>query len=174
MIKCAMMRSFAETSTLANILPAQSLVGSLDAAEAAFVWRGQLPSSPRTPLLCTSPSCPCWTLQRRLLCHSQSPSPCLSMYSTPRLPARTHPQALIGLLDAAEAACGRRDQLPELLDGCIAASVEAAFDASLEQLSTNVTAGGPACLLRSMRRDRRGMLACPCLPGAVVSQRYCM
>ncbi|PSC73790.1 hypothetical protein C2E20_3044 [Micractinium conductrix] len=49
-------------------------------------------------------------------------------------------KALIGLLDAAEAACGRRDQLPELLDGCIAASVEAAFDASLEQLSTNVTA----------------------------------
>ncbi|EFN53089.1 hypothetical protein CHLNCDRAFT_137406 [Chlorella variabilis] len=49
-------------------------------------------------------------------------------------------KGLIGVLDAAEAAGGRRDQLPQLLDGCIAASVEAAFDASLEQLSANVSA----------------------------------
>jgi hypothetical protein len=61
-----------------------------------------------------------------------------------RLPPALHAplQGLIGLLDAAEAACGRRDQLPALLQGCIAASVEAAFEASLAELSTNVDAGG--------------------------------
>lgn len=46
------------------------------------------------------------------------------------------------MLDAAEAACGQREQLPTLLEGCIAASMEAAFDESLEQLSANVTVGG--------------------------------
>lgn len=50
-------------------------------------------------------------------------------------------QGLIGVLDAAEAACGRREQLPQLLEGCIAASVEAAFEAGLQRLSANVTAG---------------------------------
>ena len=48
----------------------------------------------------------------------------------------------MGVLDAAEAACGRREGLPALLEGCIAASVEAAFDASLDELSANVSAGG--------------------------------
>jgi len=50
-------------------------------------------------------------------------------------------QGLVGVLDAAEAACGRREGLPALLEGCIAASVEAAFDASLDELSANVSAG---------------------------------
>lgn len=50
-------------------------------------------------------------------------------------------QGLVGVLEAAEAACGRREALPQLLEGCIAASVEAAFDASLAQLSANVSAG---------------------------------
>lgn len=48
----------------------------------------------------------------------------------------------MGVLEAAEAACGRREGVPALLEGCIAASVEAAFDASLDQLSANVSAGG--------------------------------
>jgi hypothetical protein len=50
-------------------------------------------------------------------------------------------QGLVGVLEAAEAACGRGEALPQLLEGCIAASVEAAFDASLAQLSANVSAG---------------------------------
>ncbi|PRW45372.1 hypothetical protein C2E21_5977 [Chlorella sorokiniana] len=49
-------------------------------------------------------------------------------------------KGLVGVLDAAEAACGRREGLPALLEGCIAASVEAAFDASLAELSANVSA----------------------------------
>lgn len=73
----------------------------------------------------------CWRGQRLLHCESQQqPLP-----STSR-------QGLLGVLEAAEAACGRREALPALLEHCIAASVEAAFDASLAQLSANVSAGG--------------------------------
>ena len=50
----------------------------------------------------------------------------------------------MGVLDAAEASCGQRERVPQLLEGCIAASVEAAFNASLQELSANVTAGGAA------------------------------
>ena len=50
------------------------------------------------------------------------------------------PQGLIGVLEAAEGACGRREGLPQLLQACVESSVEAAFDAALEELSANVTA----------------------------------
>lgn len=83
----------------------------------------------------------CWRGQRLLHCESQQqPLP-----STSR-------QGLLGVLEAAEAACGRRGGVPDLLAGCIAASVEAAFDASLAQLSANVTAGalgGDGCAERA-------------------------
>lgn len=67
-------------------------------------------------------------------------------------------QGLVGVLDAAEVACGRRESVPSLLEGCIAASVEAAFDASLAELSANVSAGAPVvatfvcCVPRAMAR----------------------
>lgn len=67
------------------------------------------------------------------------------MSDRPPTHSSTHPhnaQGLVGVLDAAESACGRRESVPALLEGCIAASVEAAFDASLAELSANVSAGG--------------------------------
>lgn len=67
--------------------------------------------------------------------------PCSCVHGVQRAVPHPATQGLVGVLDAAEAACGRRDQLPQLLEGCIAASLEAAFDAALEQLSDNVTVG---------------------------------
>lgn len=118
-------RGFAAPAPLA-----QATIGCPAAVRSACTADAPTPPPPPHPTPQTNP--PTTTTTTHPTTH---PHPCRAM------------QGLVGVLDAAEAACGRRDQLPQLLEGCIAASLEAAFDAALEQLSANVTVGEASRLL---------------------------
>ena len=55
-------------------------------------------------------------------------------------------QGLLELLEAAETARGRLEELPKTLAACVAASMEAAFNDASAELASNVTVGKGTCL----------------------------
>lgn len=128
-------RQFAVSQELLLLEVARQAIQSIQGAAAAG-------ASPRdggtSPLLVTQEENDAQFPAEVMACISRSVCAQLSRYHETVADGRVM-KGLVGVLDAAEAACGRRDQLPQLLEGCIAASLEAAFDAALEQLSANVT-----------------------------------
>ncbi|KAL4439477.1 hypothetical protein ABPG77_008806 [Micractinium sp. CCAP 211/92] len=129
-------RQFAVSQELLLLEVARQAIQSITGAAAAA---GASPQDGATsPLLVTQEENDARFPAEVVGCISQSVCAQLSRYHETVADGRVM-KGLVGVLDAAEAACGRRDQLPQLLEGCIAASLEAAFDAALEQLSANVT-----------------------------------
>ncbi|KAL4437302.1 hypothetical protein ABPG75_004441 [Micractinium tetrahymenae] len=129
-------RQFAVSQELLLLEVARQAIQSVKGASAGA---GASPRDGNTaPLLVTQEENDAQFPAEVMACISRSVCAQLSRYHETVDDGRVM-KGLVGVLDAAEAACGRRDQLAQLLEGCIAASLEAAFDAALEQLSANVT-----------------------------------